>query len=203
MKCMRFIMTAMLLCFAMGAWAGNIVTLSTEKAAPGQEVTIEVSLANSDAVSALQLSIPLNENLSYVANSVKGTKRLSDHAVTAGMKDGVLNIVVYSETMATISGDNGAVASFKLLLGDMPGDFALTPSKLLLTNSQRMPLTGSQENGSVTVSTARAQYNTKVLSFGRVPIKGTNSHSLRITNIGNEKLTISALTFADAATNRL
>ena len=198
MKCMRLEMTAMLLCFAMGAWAGNIVTLSTGKAAPGQKVTIEVSLANSDAVSALQLSIPLDENLSYVANSAKGTKRLSDHTVTAGVKDGVLNIVVYSGTMATISGNKGAVASFELLLGDMPGDFALTPSKLLLTNAQRIPLTGSQENGSVTVCTARAQYDTKVLPFGRVPIKGANSHSLRITNIGNEKLTISALTFAAA-----
>lgn len=61
----------LLLCLGMGAWADNKVTLSTGMAVPGQEVTIEVNLANSDAVSALQLSIPLDENLTYVANSIK------------------------------------------------------------------------------------------------------------------------------------
>lgn len=187
----------LLLCLGMGAWADNKVTLSTGTAVPGQEVTIEVSLANSDAVSALQLSIPLDENLTYVANSIQGTTRLSSHQVSAGVKDGELNIMVYSETMANISGNSGAIASFRLLLGDMPGNFALTPSKLLMTDSQKNPLTGSQENGSVTVSTARAQYDTQTITFGRVPIKGSNGRSLRISNIGNEKLTISGVTFTD------
>lgn len=181
----------------MGVWADNKVTLSTGTAVPGQEVTIEVSLANSDAVSALQLSIPLDENLTYVANSIQGTTRLSSHQVSAGVKDGELNIMVYSETMANISGNSGAIASFRLLLGDMPGNFALTPSKLLMTDSQKNPLMGSQENGSVTVSTARAQYDTQTITFGRVPIKGSNGRSLQISNIGNEKLTISGVTFAD------
>lgn len=181
----------------MGVWADNKVTLSTGTAVPGQEVTIEVSLANSEAVSALQLSIPLDENLTYVANSIQGTTRLSSHQVSAGVKDGELNIMVYSETMANISGNSGAIASFRLLLGDMPGNFALTPSKLLMTDSQKNPLMGSQENGSVTVSTARAQYDTQTITFGRVPIKGSNGRSLQISNIGNEKLTISGVTFAD------
>ncbi len=187
----------LLLCLGMGAWADNKVTLSTGMAVPGQEVTIEVNLANSDAVSALQLSIPLDENLTYVANSIQGTTRLSSHQVSAGVKDGELNIMVYSETMANISGNSGAIASFRLLLGDIPGNFALTPSKLLMTDSQKNPLTGSQENGSVTVSTARAQYDTQIITFGRVPIKGSNGRSLQISNIGNEKLTISGVTFAD------
>ena len=187
----------LLLCLGMGAWADNKVTLSTGTAVPGQEVTIEVSLANSDAVSALQLSIPLDENLTYVANSIQGTTRLSSHQVSAGVKDGELNIMVYSKTMANISGNSGAIASFRLLLGDMPGNFALTPSKLLMTDSQKNPLTGSQENGCVTVSTARAQYDTQIITFGRVPIKGSNGRSLQISNIGNEKLTISGVTFAD------
>lgn len=197
MRYIRIMCTVLLLCLGMGAWADNKVTLSTGTATPGQEVTIEVSLANSDAVSALQLSIPLDENLTYVANSIQGTTRLSSHQVSAGVKDGELNIMIYSETMANISGNSGAIASFRLLLGDMPGNFALTPSKLLMTDSQKNPLTGSQENGSVTVSTARAQYGSQIITFGRVPIKGSNGRSLYISNIGNEKLTISKVTFAD------
>ncbi len=198
MKLFRLLWIAVLLCFGTGAWATNTVSLSTGKAVPGQEVTIEVNLANSESVSAIQLSIPLDENLTYVANSAIGTSRLSDHLVTAGMKDGMLNLVIVSETMAAISGNNGAVASFKLLLGDMPGTFSLTPSKLLMTDSQRSPLVVSQKGGSVTVSTARAQYDTQIITFGRVPIKGSNGRSLRITNIGNEKLIISGASFANS-----
>ena len=197
MRYIRIMCTVLLLCLGMGAWADNKVTLSTGTATPGQEVTIEVSLTNSDAVSALQLSIPLDENLTYVANSIQGTTRLNSHTVSAGVKDGVLNIMIYSETMANISGNSGAIASFRLLLGDMPGNFALTPSKLMLTDGQKNPLAGSQENGSVTVSTARAQYGSQIITFGRVPIKGSIGRSLNIKNIGNEKLTISKVTFAD------
>lgn len=197
MRDIKLVWTVLFLCLGMGVWADNKMTLSMGVAVPGQEVTIEVSLANSDAVSALQLSIPLDENLTYVANSIQGTTRLSNHAISAGVKDGVLNIMVYSEAMANISGNSGVIASFRLLLGDMPGNFALIPSKFLMTDSKKQPLTGSQENGSVTVSTARAQYDTQIITFGRVPIKGSNRRSLRITNVGNEKLTISGVTFAE------
>ena len=52
---------ALLLCFGMGARAGNVVSLSSVSGAPGTEVSVSVSLGNTDAVSSVQLSIPLDE----------------------------------------------------------------------------------------------------------------------------------------------
>ena len=85
---------ALLLCFGIEARADNVVSLSTASGAPGTEVTISVSMANTDAITTLQLSIPLDEELSLVENSANAGSRLSDHSVTVGTKNGVLNIVL-------------------------------------------------------------------------------------------------------------
>ena len=87
------ILTALLLCFGMGARADNVVTIGTASGAPGEEVTVSVGLANTDAVSSLQLSIPMNEELTFVDGSAVLGSRCTDHSVTAGVKDNMLNII--------------------------------------------------------------------------------------------------------------
>ena len=142
---------ALLLCFGMGARAGNVVSLSSVSGAPGTEVSVSVSLENTDAVSSVQLSIPLDENLSLVGNSAVASDRLSDHSVTVGVKDGVLNIVVYSQNMTAISANSGEVATFRLLVGDTPKDIALTPSRLLLVGPDSQEKAGTTVAGSVSI----------------------------------------------------
>ena len=43
------------------ARAGNVVTLPTVTGAPGDEVTLTVSLQNTDAVSAVQVQVPVDD----------------------------------------------------------------------------------------------------------------------------------------------
>ena len=115
----KYIMMVLLLCCGIGAWADNIITLSNVQGAAGTEVTVSVSMTNTDAVSALQLSIPLDDNLTFVENSQMAGSRLSGHTLSAGVKDGVLNVMVYSSTMV----DEELVALIKGLrrLGDDDG----------------------------------------------------------------------------------
>ena len=42
MKRISFMMTALLLCFCMGARADNVVTISSTEGAPGDEVTVSI-----------------------------------------------------------------------------------------------------------------------------------------------------------------
>ena len=46
---------ALLLCFGIGVRAGNVVSLSSVSGAPGTEVSVSVSLENTDAVSTCLL----------------------------------------------------------------------------------------------------------------------------------------------------
>ena len=130
----RLSLIVLLLCFGIGVWAVNNIALSSVQGTVGTEVTVSISMTNTDAVSAIQLSIPLDDNLTFVENSHKKGNRLSSvHTLSAGVKDGILNIMIYSTNMAVISGNEGELCSFKLLLGKAPGTIRLTPSKTALT----------------------------------------------------------------------
>lgn len=194
----RNMLAALLLCVGMGARADNTVTVSTAEGAPGEEVTVSIAVENTDAVSTLQVSIPLDESLTLVAGSgVLNAERCTDHSLTVGVKDGVLNVFVYSMTMAPISGTSGTVASFKLKLGDQPTTISLTPSKTVLTGSAGQTLDATATAGTVTTRCAKAQYSTMEVDFGAVPIRSTYEQTVTVTNVGNADLQITALTLSD------
>lgn len=193
----RFAIWLMFLCFSMGAWADNVITISSTEGAPGDEVTISIGLENSDAISTLQVSIPLDENLTLVESSGQLGTRCTDHSLTVGVKDGMLNIFIYSLQMTAITGNSGEVASFKLKLGNQPQTVTLTPTKTVLTNNTGSSVESSATDGEVTTRCAKAQYSRMEVDFGEVPIRSSYQETVTITNIGNSDLTISALTFSD------
>ena len=195
-KCLLYIV--LFLCFGIVAQAENTITISSVEGAPGDEVTVSVSLTNTDAVSSLQVSIPLDENLTLVSGSGQKSERCtSSHSVIVGVKEGVLNVFVYSVSMAELTGNDGVVASFKVKLGNQPATISMTPSNMVLTSSSGQQLDASATAGSVTIRCAKAQYSSTEVDFGRVPIRDTYSRTVTVTNVGNADLTITGLTFSD------
>ena len=192
-------MVVLLLCFGIGARADNVLTITGSSGAPGEEVTVTVSMTNTDAVMALQLSIPLDENLSLVAGSAAAAERVPDtHAVSAGVKDGLLNVMVYPPlSLSTIAPGEGALLTLRLKVGDTPADIALEPSKLTLTGGDGQPIDGSSEGGTVSIRCAKAQYSTMTIDFGEVPIMSTYHETVTVSNVGNEPLEVTALAFSD------
>lgn len=197
MKKLKYIVTALLLCFSIGAGADNIITISSAEGAPDDEVTVNVSMTNTDAIASLQVSIPLDENLTLVEGSGELGSRCASHSLTAGVKDGVLNVFVYSMSMAAFSGTSGKVASFKLKLGNQPSSVSLNPSKIALTNTSGATVSGSAQAGTITTRCAKAQYSTMEVDFGAVPIRSTYTRTVTVTNVGNADLTITDLNFSD------
>lgn len=198
----NILLSTLLLCLGMGARAGNVVSIGTASGAPGDEVALSISLQNTSQVAALQLSVPLDEELSYVDGSASLTERCSaSHSVTAGVKDGVLNVMVYSLDMTAISGTEGEVATLCLKLGNQPKTITLSASKLLLTDTEGNTINdATATNGSVSIRCAKAEYGSMTVDFGRVPIRGTYQKTLTVRNVGNEPLVITGLQFANYVT---
>ena len=185
------------LCLGMGARADNIIKISSAESAPDGEVSISISLENTDAVSSLQVSIPLDDNLTLVGGSGQLGSRCSSHSQTVGVKDGVLNVFVYSVSMAAITGNSGEVITFRLKLGSQPKTVSLVPSKTVLTNSSGVTISSSTNSGTVTTKCAKAQYSTMEVDFGEIPIKSTYTKTMTVTNVGNTDLMITGLQFSD------
>ena len=177
--------------------AENVVRLSSVSGAPGEEVTVDVSITNSDAVAAIQLEIPLDESLTVVEGSAQTASRASAHSATVGAKDGVMTLMVYSLSMSAITGNSGEVASFRLKLGNQPKDIVLQPTSLKLTSLDGTELSSSASSGTVSIRCAKAAYSSMTVDFGHVPIRDTYTQNLTVRNTGNEPLTVTGLAFLD------
>ena len=82
---------------ATGAWADNMVSILTTEGAPRTEVTVSISLDNTDMVSSLQVTIPVDDNLTVVEGSGQPADRCPDHSVAVSKVDGQLQVYIYSE----------------------------------------------------------------------------------------------------------
>ncbi len=197
----KIVLLLVLLCFGMGARAGNVLTIGSAQGAPDEEVELALALENTDAVAALQVSIPLGEQLSYVDGSAAMTGRSNGHSVTAGVKDGTLNVMVYSMGMNALTGNTGDVVTLRLKLGNQPTDVTLTPSKLVMTDGSGNAISdATSANGVVSIRCAKAEYSPMTIDFGRVPIRSTYSKSLTVRNTGNETLEVTGLQFMNYTT---
>ena len=196
----KLLITICLAALGLYGYADNVVTIGSASGAPGDEVTVSVSLANTDNIAALQLLIPMDEELTYVDGSAALTDRCPSQSVTAGVKDGELSLMIYSMGMTAFTGTEGDVATFRLKLGNLPKNITLSASKLILTDTDGNSVTGSVQNGVVSIRCAKAQYSTTTIDFGRVPIRSTYQRSLTITNVGNEPLEVTGLQFSNYVT---
>ena len=183
----------------MGVHAVNTLTLSSANGAPGEEVTISVTLENTDEPSAIQLFIPLDETLTYVEGSAMSGAHSSSHTVMGGVKNNVLTLMIYSLSLAPVESGSGEVASFKLKLGNQPKNIALNISECVLTKADKTTVEANVQGGTVTILCPKASFQSMTLDYGRVPINDVYSKTLNVSNIGNETLTITGLAFSDNA----
>lgn len=176
--------------------ATNTLTIGTAQGSPGDEVEVSVSLQNSDAVYALQFTIPLDDALHYVDGSIAlNAIRSNSHSISALSQDGVLSVYVYSLGLNALKGNNGPICSFRLKLGKAPGSYPLTPS-VKLSNASGSALLCSSVAGSVTISAPQLTLETTSIDWNRVAIRSSYSKSLILRNTGNTPLTITRFLFS-------
>ncbi|MBO6025100.1 MAG: choice-of-anchor D domain-containing protein [Bacteroidales bacterium] len=195
----RLVLILIILLGGLAARADNIVVVSSASGHPQDEVTLQVSLANTDAAVAFQAEIPLGSQLTYVAGSVAlNPGRITDHQVSAAVVNGSLRIYAYSLNLTPFVGSEGNLLSFTLRLKNEPGDFALELNETKLSDASGNALPVTTSNGMVTILSPKLQINTTSINFGHVPIWSEYTQNASVTNVGNEPLTITAINFSDA-----
>ena len=174
--------------------ASNTISLSSVSGTPQTEVKVVVSLDNTDAITALEMVLPLGEYLSYVANSaVLTTARSNGHMLSAAQVGQELRIYIYSFSQNALQGNSGELLTFRLLLGNEPADYALTPT-VVLSDAQGTSLAGSVQTGTVAIQAPKLQIVNSQIDYGHIPIRATYTKSLQLKNVGNLPLTIENIT---------
>ena len=194
----RYIFLIIVAIYSSVAMATNTLSLSSVSGTPQTEVEVVVSLDNSDAISALELTIPIGEHLQYVNGSaVLATERSNGHQITAAQVTQELRIYVFNFSNNAINGSTGELLRFRLMLGNEPADYTLTPS-VVLSNAQGTSLEASVQSGQATILAPKLQIVTEQIDFGHIPIRATYTKSLQLKNVGNLPLDITNIVVNDA-----
>lgn len=183
---------------SVAAIAGNKITLSSASGHPGDEVSLTASLTNDDAVTAVEMLVPLNEHVQYVAESATlNSGRAADHTMSAAVVDDTLRVYIYSLSLSPLAGNEGELFSFKVKLGKEPADYELLP-KVILGNAAGASLEAEVESGTVTLLSPKLTVTTTTITWGRVAIRSSYNKTLTFTNSGNEPLEVSAFEFSNS-----
>ena len=193
----RYVCTIIAVICSIFAIASNTITLSSVSGTPQTEVKVVVSLDNTDAITALEINIPLGEHLSYVNGSAAlVAARSNGHQVSAAQVGQDLRIYIYSLSLNALQGNTGKLLTFRLLLGNEPANYALTPT-IVLSNAQGTSIAGSVQAGSVTIQAPKLQIVNSQIDYGHIPIRATYTKNLQFKNVGNLPLTIEDVTIFD------
>ena len=177
--------------------ASNTITLSSVSGTPQTEVEVVVSLDNTDAITALEMVLPLGEHLSYVNGSATlATTRSNGHQLSAAQVGQELRIYVYSLSLNALQGNTGELLTFRLLLGNEPATYTLTPT-VVLSNAQGTSIAGSVQTGTMTIQAPKLQIVNPQIDYGHIPIRATYTKSLQLKNVGNLPLTIENIATTD------
>ena len=177
--------------------ATNTISLTSAEGKYNDEVQIDVSLVNSDAITAVEITIPLDKNLTYVDESaVLNTARSNGHLISAAEVDNELRIYIYSMSLGALKGNEGVLCSFKLKLKREPAVYTLTPS-VVLGDVVGNSLSVETRNATVTILAPKLEIHTKDIDFEHIPIRSTYTRSVTLANVGTSVLTVSSITIDD------
>lgn len=193
----RLLISLLCAMLSIMARADNTLSVSTASGVPKSEVEISVSLSNSDAVSGMQLEIPLSSHLEYVVGSATlDSERSNGHGISASLVDNVLKIMVYSLIKAQIKGSNGTLLSFRLRLDAEPGVYTLKPS-VTLGETNGNTLGCKVLDGSVTILAPKMKVLTPMVDFQHIPLKAEYTADVTIENSGTVPMSVNSIKFSD------
>ena len=194
----RILTICFLLLSIIGVRAENVVSLSSASGHPGDEVTLQVGLTTIDAVTAAEIIIPLDKQLTYVEGSATlNNERANGHQLSAAVVDGALRIYVYSISLKPLKGTEGTLATFRLKLKKEPADYSLIP-QVVLSDATGKELQVSTQVGCVTLLSPKLIIVNTRIDYGHIPIRSTYTRTLNLQNSGTEPLEVTDVAFSAA-----
>ncbi len=176
------------------SYAQNTMIIPNASGNAGDTVQVSVEINNANEFTAFQLSLKLHSQLTYLSGSAALAGRESDHSLSAGMVSGdSLRIVSYSDTKAVFSGSSGSVVTFRLILGTVPGNYALYPKNVIIGDASSNNILTGVTNGQVTLYAPEINLSTTALNYTRTIVGNYRDMIFTIYNNGNATLTIDSL----------
>jgi len=190
----RLFLVLAVLFWPVVGFSQNTLFLPSLEGTPGDTLLVNVVVNNSEPFEAVQLTLPLDEPLEYVAGSAELSGRAVDHVLRAKLSDDhVLNLVAYSPGGSAFSGTAGSVLHFRLTLGTTPGTYVLDPAVAILGNASMNNILTSVQPGQITIYAPNGELDVDTLRFGRTVVGEYADLSFGLLNTGNRNLAVDSI----------
>ena len=175
------------------SFSQNIISLSSESVSVDSALNIDINLDNNEGVAAFQFDINYNENALSLGTGHTLSSRGVNHVISVNNFDSnTIRVLVYSSNNSLITDATGTIINLKLNSNNLPGDYALEVSNIVLSDQNGTQLEASANNGNVTVLGPNFNLETSNVDFGEIPMQSSPSRSVIISNVGNENLEITS-----------
>ena len=178
----------------------NTLSVADVAGQAGEEVTVIVSMQNMEPIVAAQCSFTLPEALKYVEGSATLSGRSSNgsHQISGTQQNGDLSFYIHSESNAALSGNEGELFTFRLLLDGTGGDYPLEPENVILSNTDGRDMTSEVNGATIRIAAPKMECASE-LAFGKVPMAETIKQPFTVRNSGESPLSIQRIEFSNEA----
>ncbi len=171
----------------------NNISLTATSGTPESEITLSAAFTMTEPVTAMEIHIPLTEHITLVEGSaVLVAERITDHAISAAVVDNLLKVYIYSLSLQPLQGIEGELFSLRLLLGDEPAVYTLTPTAMM-SNASGAAVACTATSTQLTLQAPKIEIVTEQIDFERVPIRSTYTKTITLRNVGTTDLSITDL----------
>ena len=174
------------------SYSVNELHLGTAEGHSQDILTIGVRMNNMEDVSAVQFTLSLPGELQFVAGSA--TSCYEGFSASSSLKDGQLNLMLYSLSGALISEGDRDVMSFQIKLVGAGGNYSLIPQNVVIGSKTLENIYSGAESGSVQVQSPIISVLT-TLRFESVEVEQPYLWSYEISNVGEDPLEINKILF--------
>jgi len=175
--------------------AQNVMIFPDLSAGSNSQFQVSVAVENTDSFVGFQFDLPLGDELEYVSSSATLTTRANGHSISASIiGDNTLRLFAYSLSQVPFNGSEGAVCTFTIETGTIPGTYSLIPVDPIIGDVNSVNILTSVTNGQVVLSAPDIDVSPQTLNYDRVPLSGYSDRSFTISNQGNATLEVSSIT---------
>lgn len=174
------------------AFAVNELRVGSVNGRSGYVFRLPVSINNMERFAGFQFKVPLPSVAKYVGGSAHLSSRATDQAVAADTSGGVLTVLAYSPSNSAFKDTAGTVLTMDFMVQGQGGDYSLSPSNALISDSAAANIMSASYSGSIQVISPTLSLNTSSIGFGNVSAKDTARATLVISNSGSDTLTINS-----------
>ncbi len=130
----------------------NIMILGGAFARPADTITISLNIHNTGKFISFQFDLPLPSGVSFMENSLHLSSRSTNHVAIGNLVEtNRLRIFAYSPSNDPFTGNTGEVIAFKLAIGNIRGEFPLSPVSAIIGDSLSRNILSGIENGMLSV----------------------------------------------------